>query len=111
MAKKNWLSYANDSNRKLIEARQMGGEAPAPGGAPEQGGTPEQGPNPQQLLEAWGQAMQAKDEATAKDIAQQFTAVIYTQMANEQQATQGAMAARNGAFAPSFDKEGNLINS
>jgi len=112
MAKKSWLSYASDKNKKKIEARQQGGEAPAaPAQAPQGGGgQPQGGPDPKQLLDAWGQAMQAKDEASAKEIAQQFTAIIYTQMSQEQQNTQGAMAAREGGNAPSFDEKGNLVN-
>ena len=110
MAKQDWLGYASDKNKKKIEARQMGGEAPAPGGAP-QGGAPQgggQGPNPQELLMAFGQAMQAQDEGAATQIALQFTSMVYDQMAQEQQAGQGAMAARNGGNVPSFNAEGKI---
>jgi len=109
----NWLEkYASPENNKIIEARQAGGQAPAaPGGQQQQ--PPAEGagagaPNPQELLTAFGQAEEAGDQQTAMQIAYEFTSAVYQSMAQEQQASQAAVAARDGGKVPSFNASGKL---
>lgn len=95
-------------NDRQVIAMQEGGQAPVPAdaGAPQGGG-----PNPEEMIGAFVQAMQAGDEAQAREIAFQFTGIIAQDFMSQQQAAGATPAMRGGGVAPKmkFDKNGKKI--
>lgn len=112
--KKDYLNTYNPElvkkhNSRKAEALQEGGQAPQGQQAAPQGG--EQQVDPMEMLQAWGQAMQAQDEATATEIAMQFTGMMYQQAAGQEQQAQQTPAMRRGGEAPAlkFNDKGEVI--